>query len=256
MNSSKLAGVLAVIFALAFVVALGFAISLNSAREDLKLRLDAARQAAAGREEGVSSTDVRDDLARKDATIRQLRQQVESMKTAGRPSAPGVGEKKPSPVPRAARSLSSQPAAAPPDAQASRVGLAMPAEPLMGTFAEQSDYFANMDTSYMTEEQLAVHNSLVKQFAEMLDLMDRAEAETDPVKSESLGREMSAKLPLLNSKLRQERSILLQLAATELGYDNSGGREFVDNMQYIGEMTSGAGTFQRLRAHLSRRAAR
>jgi len=71
-----------------------------------------------------------------------------------------------------------------------------------------------------------------------------------------LNREISREFAVLNAILRQERVVLLQLTAADLGYDESGGRLFVDNMDYVNEMTSSAGTFRRLRAYISQRTSR
>jgi|GEM_PF-6767687 len=259
MNSGKLVGVLAVLFALAFVVTLGIALNLRRESGELNQRLAAAREAASGQEIGDGAPtglgEMRDSLSRKDATIRQLQQQIKTMQASS--PARDTGARRVGPLAAQPAHNLSAPAETPePDTAPADTDVIMPADPLRGSIEEQEKYFSGMDISSMNAGQAAIHQGLVKQFDKVINLLDQAGTESDTARSQSLNREISREFAVLNAILRQERVVLLQLTAADLGYDESGGRLFVDNMDYVNEMTSSAGTFRRLRAYISQRTSR
>jgi len=103
--------------------------------------------------------------------------------------------------------------------------------------AERTATFMYLDTSHMTEEELANHELLIEKMAKVWELTDQfndPEQPPDRKAMRELFNEMREVRPLMN----QERSVMFKQLGTDLGYEGDDAQAFASHVEEIIEATS------------------
>ncbi|MDF7825652.1 hypothetical protein P4B35_16615 [Pontiellaceae bacterium B12227] len=103
--------------------------------------------------------------------------------------------------------------------------------------AERTATFMDLDTSNMTEEELANHEMLVSKMAKVWELSDQFQDPEAPPNREAM-REMFTEMREVRPLLEVERNVMFKQLGTDLGYEGEDTEAFATHLQEIIEATS------------------
>ena len=100
---------------------------------------------------------------------------------------------------------------------------------------ERLEFFSGMDLAGLPPEVAASHNELLRRMQSMAEAFDQLVADPDAELDFGLMRE---NMGAMNDIMKQEREILMQDLANDLGYKGDDAQELLSTIDYIREMTS------------------
>jgi hypothetical protein len=103
--------------------------------------------------------------------------------------------------------------------------------------AERTASFMDLDTSRMTETELANHEQLVEKMARVWELTDQFPDPDEPPDREIM-REMFGIMREVQPMLDQERNVMFKQLGSDLGYEGGEAEEFAAYVEEIIDITS------------------
>jgi hypothetical protein len=105
------------------------------------------------------------------------------------------------------------------------------------SFAERTATFMDLDTSYMTEKELANHEQLVQKMARIWELTQQFDDPEAPRDREAM-RELVTEIRETRPLMKDERKVMFKQLGIDLGYDTDEASAFAEHLDEIIEATS------------------
>jgi hypothetical protein len=98
--------------------------------------------------------------------------------------------------------------------------------------AERTATFMDLDTTYMTEEELVNHELLVEKMAKIFELTEQFQDPEQRPDREAM-RELFEQYREVRHMLELERNVMFKQLGSDLGYEEEGAREFAAHVEDI-----------------------
>jgi hypothetical protein len=105
------------------------------------------------------------------------------------------------------------------------------------SLAEKTASFMEMDTRFMTDQELENHNLLISKMAKIFELTNTFNDPEAPPDREAM-RELFSELNEARPLMDQERSVMFRQVANELGFTDDDSAAFVNYLEDIIEITT------------------